>query len=115
MTQTYDQVRAHHASHAHQTAFNKPKFSGRLQRGVLAYLLEHGVATDHDMQGPLDAGLLSVRSVIYDLRNAGLLQVADPAQKKTKPYGLTRAGAEIALAQEGNTPFVFYSPPSPRQ
>ena len=92
---------------------NKPRFSGRSQRGVLAYLLEHGTATDHDMHEPIDSTLLNVRKVVHELRSAGLVQVADTSVRQTKPYGLTHAGIELALAQDMDSPFVFYSPQSP--
>ena len=110
MTQTYNQMLEHQNQQAART---KPRFSGHIQRGVLAYLLEHGTAFDREIADAIDSVPLSVRSSIYELRTAGLVQVADARFLKTKPYGLTRAGIELALQQESLCPFVFTATPSP--
>ena len=106
MTLTYDQIRTRWATDKPFKTVSPgeyaPAFTGPASRAVLAYLLENGSATDHEMYSPCRATLLTVRKTLKDMRAAGLVQYADPSKKQTKPYGLTRDGIKLALSQEIN-------------
>ena len=106
MTPTYDEIRTRWATDKPFKAVSPgeyaPAFDGQVHRAIIAYLLENGSATDHELYTPCKATLLYTRKTLKDMLAAGLVQYADPSKKQTKPYGLTRDGIKLALSQEIN-------------
>ena len=100
MTQTFDQARAHTASHvvgAKQKLYGNG-LQGWVQTGVLWQLMEHGTATPSALADLLGCSLNSVQRAIPVLLQCKLVQAmpAWPGAKR-QMYGLTRLGIDAAL------------------